>query len=61
MLRKRLSGAITAIVICVALAANAFAEEKCQRLNGQQVRAKFVGMEVTDESHWGDIFEPNGP
>ena len=55
-----LSGAVPAIVICITFAAGAFAEEKFQKLNGQQIRAKFVGMEVTDESHWGDIFEPNG-
>jgi hypothetical protein len=57
---NRLPGAVIAIVICVAFAASAFAEEKFQRLNDQQIRAQFVGMEVTDESHWGDIFEPNG-
>jgi hypothetical protein len=55
-----LSRAVPAIVICITFSAGAFAEEKFQKLNGQQIRAKFVGMEVTDESHWGDIFEPNG-
>jgi hypothetical protein len=55
-----LSRAVHAIVICITFSAGAFAEEKFQKLNGQQIRAKFVGMEVTDESHWGDIFESNG-
>jgi hypothetical protein len=60
MLSNRLSGVATAIAVCAIFAASAFAEEKFQKLNGQQIRAKFVGMEVTDESHWGDIFESNG-
>ena len=37
-----------------------FAEDNFQRLTGGQIRAKFSGMELTDESHWGDIFEPTG-
>jgi len=31
-----------------------------KKLNGAQIQAKFAGMELTDESHWGDIFERNG-
>jgi hypothetical protein len=36
------------------------AQENFKRLNGQQIRAKFVGMELTDESHWGNVFERDG-
>ena len=25
-----------------------------------QIPAKFVGMELTDEAHWGEVFERNG-
>jgi len=39
---------------------NVSAEEKLQRLTGQQIRAKFAGMELTDEAHWGEVFERNG-
>jgi hypothetical protein len=41
-------------------ATEAAAEDNFQRLNGPQIRAKLVGMEFTDESHWGEIYEPNG-
>jgi hypothetical protein len=54
MLSNRLSGVATAIAVCAIFAASAFAEEKFQKLNGQQIRAKFVGMEVT-MSHTGAI------
>jgi hypothetical protein len=60
MLKERLSGAVIAIAACITFAASPSAEEKFQRLNGQQIRAKFAGMELTDQSHWGDVFQPNG-
>jgi len=58
MVIKRLAGAV--IVVATCLSASLHAEEKFRRLNGQQIRAKFVGMELTDQSHWGEVFEPNG-
>jgi hypothetical protein len=36
------------------------AEEKFQKLNGAQIRAKFAGMELTDEVHWYDLYERDG-
>jgi hypothetical protein len=26
----------------------------------RQIRVKFVGMEMTDNVHWADVFGPNG-
>ena len=60
MLDEWLLRAVTAAVGCIAFTTAVYAEEKFQRLNEKQIRATFVGMELTDESHWGDIFEPNG-
>src|SRR5262249_18589774 len=34
--------------------------EKFQKLGGSPIRAKFVGMEMTDNVHWADVFCPNG-
>ena len=34
--------------------------ENFQKLNGSQIRAKFSGMEFTDEVHWGEVYETNG-
>src|SRR6266571_3356708 len=34
--------------------------QKFQKLTGVQIQAKFAGMELTDEAHWGEVFERNG-
>ena len=39
---------------------HAIAADKFQRLTGSQIRAKLAGMEITDEVHWGDVFERSG-
>jgi hypothetical protein len=36
------------------------AEDKFQKLTGAQIQAKFAGMEMTDEVHWGDVYQRNG-
>ena len=52
---------IALLVLCsFTVASGVSAEENFKRLTGQQIRAKFVGMELTDESHWGDVFERDG-
>jgi len=43
-----------------ALATAADGEQKFQKLTGAQIEAKFAGMELTDESHWGEVFGRNG-
>jgi hypothetical protein len=52
--------AATAIVGLLVSGADGFAAEKFQKLGGSQIRAKFVGMEMTDNVHWADVFGPNG-
>ncbi len=41
-------------------AADASAEDKFQKLAGAQIRAKFAGMELTDDVHWRDFYERGG-
>jgi hypothetical protein len=41
-------------------ASDALAAEKFQKLNGAQIQAKLVGMEISDESHWGDVYARTG-
>lgn len=36
------------------------AAAKFQKLTGEQIRAKFLGMELTDEIHWVEYYEVNG-
>jgi hypothetical protein len=36
------------------------AEDQFKKLSGTQIRAKFTGMEFTDQVHWGEVYESNG-
>jgi hypothetical protein len=46
--------------LAVLLSTQAVAAEKFQKLSGSQIRARFAGMEMTDETHWADVFLTNG-
>lgn len=48
------------LALTVLLCTQAVAAEKFQRLGGSQIRAKFTGMEMTDGTHWADVFLTNG-
>jgi hypothetical protein len=39
---------------------SATAQEKFHKLKGAQIRAKFSGMELTDQVHWYDFYDRNG-
>jgi hypothetical protein len=58
--KKQLAATTTALLGVFAFQPNAGAEPKFQKLTGAQIQAKFPGMELTDEAHWGEIFERNG-
>jgi hypothetical protein len=60
MIKKQVTAAMIATLGVVAFEATAAAEQKFQRLTGAQIQAKFPGMELTDEAHWGEVFERNG-
>jgi hypothetical protein len=57
---KIMAIAATAIVGWLVFGMDGFAAEKFQKLGASQIRAKFVGMEMTDNVHWADVFGPNG-
>src|SRR6516164_8430572 len=58
--KKPLAAATTALLGVLAFQSTAPAEQKFQKLTGAQIQAKFPGMELTDEAHWGEVFERNG-
>jgi len=60
MTKKQLAAATTALLGVFAFQPTAAAEQKFQKLTGAQIQAKFAGMELTDEAHWGEVFELNG-
>jgi len=47
------------IMLLVGVVGYAQAED-FRKLSGAQIRAKLVGMQLTDESHWIEAFEPGG-
>jgi hypothetical protein len=57
--KQQLAATTTALLGAFAFQPAA-AEPKFQKLTGAQIQAKFPGMELTDEAHWGEIFERNG-
>ena len=58
--KKQVTPAIIATLGVIALESNVAAQEKFQKLSGAQIQARFPGMELTDEAHWGEVFERNG-
>ena len=58
--KKQVTAAMIVTFGVVAFEPNAAAQQKFQKLTGAQIQARFPGMELTDEAHWGEIFERNG-
>jgi hypothetical protein len=58
--KKQVTAAMIVTLGVVAFEPNAAAQQKFQKLTGAQIQARFPGMELTDEAHWGEIFERNG-
>src|SRR5262245_16782468 len=58
--RKQMAAAMIGLLGAVAFGSRAEAEQKLQKLTGAQIQAKFAGMELTDEAHWGEVLERNG-
>src|SRR5262245_56139091 len=58
--KKQLAAEAPALLGVVALQPTASAVKNFQKLRGAPNQAKFLGMELTDEADWGDVFERNG-
>ena len=39
---------------------SAIAAENSRKLSGGQIREKFIGMQLTDEVHWRDVYDRDG-
>jgi hypothetical protein len=52
--------AITVVFATVVFSIAAQAEQKLQKLTAGQIRAKFAGMELTDQVHWREFYARNG-
>jgi hypothetical protein len=49
-----------ALLAVAALGSTAVTEEKFHKLTGGYIRARFGGMELTDNVHWRDLYQRNG-
>ena len=58
--KKQATAAMIATLGVIAFESSAVAQQKFQKLTGAQIQAKLPGMELTDEAHWGEVFEQNG-
>ena len=44
----------------ISLESSRVAAESVQKLSGTQIRAKFAGMQLTDEVHWREVYDRDG-
>jgi hypothetical protein len=49
-----------ATVASIPVEASVVAAENLQKLSGSQIRAKFAGMQLTDEVHWRYVYDRDG-
>src|ERR1700730_4374559 len=59
-MKKQAIAAMIVIVGANAFASSGAATDKFLRLSGSQIRAKFAGMQMTDEVHWRDVYQRDG-
>jgi hypothetical protein len=54
--------ALVALTICsfACCEVSSVAQAQFKKLSGPEIRAKFTGMEFTDEVHWGEVYGANG-
>src|SRR6266403_884834 len=58
---KKLMIILTAATVgSVSLEISAVAAENSQKLFGSQIRAKFTGMQLSDEVHWRYVYDRDG-
>jgi hypothetical protein len=51
---------IVAAATLASISAGAVAAENSRKLSGNQIRAKFAGMQLTDEVHFRDVYDRDG-
>src|ERR1700676_439613 len=49
-----------ATLASISIEASAVAAENSKRLSGAQIRARFAGMQITDEVHFRDVYDRDG-
>jgi hypothetical protein len=58
---KKLLMIIAAVTVAsVSVEVSALAAENVKKLSGSDIRAKFTGMQLTDEVHWRYVYDRDG-
>jgi hypothetical protein len=59
--KKRLAIVLVAAAVgSISFEASTIAAENSRKLSGNQIRAKFSGMQLTDEVHFRDVYDRDG-
>jgi len=58
--KRRLLVTGLGLLAAAAFGSTAATEEKFQKLTGGYIRARFGGMELTDNVHWRDLYQRDG-
>jgi hypothetical protein len=59
-MKKLMKIIAVASVTSISIEVSAVAAENSQKLSGSQIRAKFTGMQLTDEVHYRDVYDRDG-
>jgi hypothetical protein len=49
-----------AAMVSILLESSPIAAESAEKLSGTQIRARFAGMQLTDEVHWRYVYDRDG-
>jgi hypothetical protein len=59
-MKRRVSILVAATLGSISVEASTIAAENSRKLSGSQIRAKFAGMQLTDEVHFRDVYDRDG-
>jgi hypothetical protein len=59
-MKKLLKVIAAATMVSVSVEVSALAAENVKKLSGSDIRAKFTGMQLTDEVHWRYVYDRDG-
>ena len=59
-MNRRVSILVAATLGSISVEAPTIAAENPRKLSGSQIRAKFAGMQLTDEVHFRDVYDRDG-
>src|SRR5712692_7526513 len=59
-MKKSMKIIAVATMASISIEVSGVAAENSQKLSGVQIRAKFAGMQLTDEVHWRYVYDRDG-